>query len=135
MKTKLSESDSYPSDGDGEGEVHHQTIAENLAEGDRRQAEHLEKFRTPEPKAGDERVRLKKEGDPSTPEEAEALAVARSLQAAGKRVTFGNVEAYLERRAGSFVAPKVVKRVLDALTSQGWRTRKDGVLSEGVSSG
>ena len=116
----------------------HQTIAENLAEGDRRQAEYLEKFRTPEPKAGDspgaERTATpppKKEGDPSTPEEAEALEVARSLQATGKRVTFGNVEAYLER-AGEFVAPKTVKRVLNALTSQGWVTNKEGVLSEGA---
>jgi len=75
----------------------------------------------------------KKEGDPSTVEEAEALALARALQAAGKRVVFANVEDYLERRAGDeFVESEAVWRVLAALTSQGWTTDKEGVLSEGV---
>ena len=78
----------------------------------------------PKPKGG--------EGRDPTPEESEALDVARSLQAAGKRVTFGNVEAYLEKRAGGYVEPKVVKRFLNALASQGWTKDKEGALSEGV---
>jgi len=117
---------------DEESEVHHQTVAENLAEDARRKAEEAERTKTPEPKAGDERVRLKKEADPPTPEEAEALEVARALEVAGKRVTFANVEAYLEERGGEYVEPKVVKRVLDALTSQGWTTDKQGALTAGV---
>ena len=87
-----------------------------------------ERTATPSPKPKGEGG----EGRAPTPEEGEALAVARALQAAGKRVAFGNVEAYLERRAGEFVEAVVVKRVLDALTSQGWATNKQGVLSEGA---
>jgi hypothetical protein len=102
-----------------------QTIAEELEEDRRRQAEEAERVRTPSPK--DEGG-----GRGPTAEEAEALEVARSLQAAGKRVTFGNVEAYLEKRSGGYVEPKVVKRLLSVLGGMGWTTAKDGALSEGV---
>ncbi|OPX80891.1 MAG: hypothetical protein A4E50_01323 [Methanosaeta sp. PtaB.Bin087] len=112
-------------------EDHHQTIAENLAEDRRRQAEEAERTATPPPKKEADPTTTDEGRDP-TPEESEALEVARSLQAAGKRVTFGNVEAYLERRAGGYVEPKVVKRFLNALASQGWTTDKEGALSEGV---
>ncbi|MCP1393357.1 MAG: hypothetical protein J5I35_11495 [Methanothrix harundinacea] len=107
-------------------EDHHQTIAENLAEDRRRQAEEAERTATPPPKPKGDEDRA------PTIEEAEALEVARSLQAAGKRVTFGNVEDYLEKRAGGYVEPKMIKRFLNALASQGWTTDKEGALSEGV---
>jgi len=111
-KTDPSESDGYSSEGGGAKP----SISEELEEDRRRQAEEAERTATPSPK-----------GD-----EGGALEVARSLQAAGKRVTFGNVEAYLEKRAGGYVEPKVVKRVLSALGGRGWATAKDGSLWEGV---
>jgi hypothetical protein len=83
-----------------------------------------ERTKTPPPKGDGGRA--------PTAEEAEALEGARAIIADGKRVTFGNVEAYLEKRAGRYVEPKVVKRFLNALASQGWTTDKEGALSEGV---
>jgi len=87
-----------------------------------------ERTATPSPKPKGEGD----EGQDPTAEEAEALEMARAIIAAGKRVTFGNVEAYLEKRAGGYVEPKMIKRFLNALTSQGWTTDKEGALSEGV---
>jgi len=104
----------------------YQSIAENLAEDRRRQAEEAERTATPPPKPKCD------EGRAPTIEEAEALEVARAIIAAGKRVTFGNVEDYLEKRAGGYVEPKMIKRFLNALASQGWTTDKEGALSEGV---
>lgn len=54
MKSKVSESDGYPSDGGA-----YESIAENLAEASQREAERLEHFKTPthKPKAeGDDRI-------------------------------------------------------------------------------
>jgi len=102
----------------------YQTIAEELEEDRRRQAEEDERTATPPPKGDGGR-------DP-TSDEAESLEMARAIIADGKRVTFGNVEAYLEKRARGYVEPKVVKRFLNALASQGWTTDKEGALSEGV---
>lgn len=66
-----------------------------------------------------------------TPEESEALDVARSLQAAGKRVTFGNVEVHLNKAEG-YVETSRIWGILRALGALGWTTGKDGALSEGV---
>ena len=122
-----------------------QTIAEELEEADRREAEYLEHAKTPEPKGEGDlsgRSATKKGADPPeeetegdgrepAPEEGEALEVARSLQAAGKRVTFGNVEAHLNKAEG-YVETSRVWGILRALGALGWTTDKEGALSEGV---
>ncbi len=156
-----------------------QTIAENLAEADRREAEYLEKHKTPSPPKPEpsekpstkevvlaeaeaklaaaeaksqemmielEKLRLRTQakkgngnGETSPPEpEAtkpsereidEAREVAAGLRAQNRRVTFGNVEAYMETRSGKYVEPKAVKRVLNVLTALGWTTGKEGALT------
>lgn len=128
--------------GDAEPEGR-QTIAENLAEGDRRQAEHLARFKTPESKSkpsgrpATKKTNLPEEDEPNLSEpsdeiKAEALEIVAGLN--GKAITFGNVEAYLEARAGGFVPPKAVKRALNALAAMGGTTDKNGILTmpEGV---
>lgn len=64
---------------------------------------------------------------PSDEIKAEALGIVAGLN--GRAVTFGNVEAYLETKSGSFAPPKAVKRVLNVLGALGWTTGKDGALS------
>ena len=70
--------------------------------------------------------------EPSDEIKAEALEIVRGLN--GKAITFGNVEAYLEARAGGFVPPKAVKRALNVLAAMGGTTDKNGILTmpEGV---
>jgi len=98
-----------------------QTIAEELKKADQREAGYLNHVKTPEPKA-----------HPSEEEIARALEIAEGLNIQGRRVTFGNVEDYLEKLLGEYVEPKVVWRVLKTLEFLGWGTGKDGALSEGV---
>lgn len=86
-----------------------------------------ERTATPSPKPKGEG----NEGRDPTAEESEALEVARSLIAAGKRVTFGNVEVHLNKAEG-YVETSRIWGILRALGAMGWTTDKEGALSEGV---
>lgn len=54
-----------------------------------------------------------------------------ALESQGKRITFGNVEAYLEAKNGGYVEPREVKKILNAFAYVGYITTKDGAMVAG----
>jgi len=61
----------------------------------------------------------------------DAMDIRDALESQGKRITFGNVEACLEAKNGGYVEPSEVKKILNAFSSVGYITTKDGAMVAG----